>query len=201
MNDAVEAPGQRGARSTLLRAEAGHTVPVYRQTAAAPLQDPSSKNCLSICMAQLEPLSPTQSLWWNLLQPCTTGSGSCHSERQLSSRFVEPPKYWFWYCVEDEPSDMALSTAGSITEDAGAFTQQNLWHRIGVCLLPCVAAPAWCCTRSPHHCHVLGDPQGTQLWNSARNHRPVPSHRKATTSCHQKLFWFWLGTKQPQRKW
>lgn len=109
---------------------------------------------------RLEPLSPTQSLWWNLLQPCTTGSGSCHSERQLSSRFVEPPKYWFRYCVEDEPSDMALSTAGSITEDAGAFTQQNLWHRIGVCLLPCVAAPAWCCTRSPHHRHVLGDPQG-----------------------------------------
>lgn len=31
------------------------------------------------------------------------------------------------------------------------------------------------CARSPHHCHVLGDPQGTQLWNSACNHRPVPS--------------------------
>lgn len=71
---------------------------------AAPLQDPgwgtAARAGLAICMAQTDPLCPTQCLWWNLLQPCTTGSGSCHSEHQLSSRFVEPPKYWFWYCVE-----------------------------------------------------------------------------------------------------
>lgn len=119
----------------------------------------------------------------------------------------------FWYCVEDSPSDppapqpprkrccihhgerRSLDSAkpvGTGSEHACC----PVWQ-----CQPGAAAEVPTITTSSRAWETTERPQlGAWLRGFAGSRRPVLSHREATASSHQKLFWLWLGTNQPQRK-